>query len=77
VVLIFAVSFNPGNFLTVDDCNMDECLKSSSDLVNYQVSGEPGIAGYSHCSGIYLRGVRLCASLLYVDHHCAILFFVC
>ena len=34
-------------FLTIDDCNMDECLESSWDLVYYQVSGEPGIARYS------------------------------
>ena len=34
-------------FLTIDDCNMDEHLESSWDLVYYQVSGEPGIARYS------------------------------
>ena len=34
-------------FLMVDDCSMDECLKSSWRLVYYQVSGEPGIVGCS------------------------------
>ena len=39
-------------FLTVDDCNMDECLESSWRLVYYQVSGEPGIARRSRQSDI-------------------------
>ena len=42
-------------FLTVDDCNMDERLESEFlALVYYQVSGEPGIAGCSCRSDIYL-----------------------
>ena len=41
-------------FLTVDDCNMDECLEISWCLVYYQVSGEPGITGYGRRSDIYL-----------------------
>ena len=39
-------------FLTVDDCNMNERLKSSWRLVYYQVSGEPGIAPCSRRSDI-------------------------
>ena len=39
----------------VDDCNMNEHLESSWHLVYYRVSGEPGIAGYSRQSDIYLR----------------------
>ena len=41
------VSFDPRNFLTVDDYNMDEHLESFWCLVYYQVSGEPGTAGCS------------------------------
>ena len=41
-------------FLTVDDCSMDKHLESSWRLVDYQVSGEPGIAGCSCRSDIYL-----------------------
>ena len=51
-------------FLTVDDYNMDERLESSWRLVYYQVSGEPGIAGCSHRSDIYLGGVWTCARKL-------------
>ena len=52
-------------FLTVDDCNMDKRLESSWQLVYYQVSGEPGIAGCSRRSDIYLRVAR---ASLFVDH---------
>ena len=44
-VVKFSCSFDPRNFLTIDDCNMDERLESSWRLVYYQVSGEPGITG--------------------------------
>ena len=40
------------NFLTVDDCNVDEHLESSWCLVYYQVLGESGIAGCSCRSDI-------------------------
>ena len=63
-------------FLTVDNCNTDEHLETCWRLVYYQVSGEPGIAGCSHRSDIYLRGVDLRASL-FTDHHHVILFFAC
>ena len=42
--------------LTVDNYNMDDHLESSWCLVYYQVSGEPGIAGCSRRSDIYLVG---------------------
>ena len=55
------------NFLTVDDCNMDECLETCWRLVYYQVSGEQGIARCSRRLDIYLR-----------EHGLAcILFFAC
>ena len=58
----FAVSFDPRNFLTVDDCNIDERLESSWRLVYYQVLGGPGIACCSRRSDIYLpREVWTCA----------------
>ena len=60
-------------FLTVDDCNMDECLESLWLLVYYQVSGEPGIARCSHRSDIYLGSVDLRASL-FTDHRRVIYF---
>ena len=46
-------------FLTINNYNMDEHLDSSKHLVYYQVTGEPGIAGYSRRSDIYLGGCRL------------------
>ena len=52
-------------FLTVDDCNMDERLESLWHLVNYQVSGEPGIARCSHQSDIYLGECGLARKLIY------------
>ena len=58
----------------VNDCNMDEHLESSWRLVYYWVSGEPGIAGYSHRSDIYLGECGLCASL-FTDCRRVILFF--
>ena len=61
------------NFLMVDDCNMDECLKSSWHLVYYQVSGEPVITGCSHQLDIYLRQCGLACKLI-TDHHHEILF---
>ena len=45
-------------FLEVDDCNMDERLQS---FVYYQVSEEPGIAGYIQSSiGHLPRGMWTC-----------------
>ena len=44
------------NFLTVNGYNMDEYLESSERLVYYQVTGEPGIAGCSRRSDIYILG---------------------
>jgi len=64
-------------FLTVDDCSMDKCLESSWHLVYYQVSGEPGIAGCSRRSDIYLGKCGLACASLFIDHRCVILFFVC
>ena len=55
--------------LTVDDCNMDECLESSWHLVYYQVSGEPGIAGCSRRSDIYFGECGLARASLFTDHH--------
>ena len=52
-------------FLTVDDCNMDEFLESSWHLVYYQVSGEPGIAGCSFRSDIYLGKCGLLCKLIH------------
>ena len=40
------------NFLTVDDCNMNERLESSWHLVYYQVPGKSGIARCSRQSDI-------------------------
>jgi len=65
------------NFLTVDDCSMDERLESSWRLVYYQVSGEPGIAGCSRRLDIYLRECGLTCASLFTDHRCVIIFFVC
>ena len=50
---------------TVDDCNMDERLESLWFLVNYQVSGEPGIARCSHLSDIYLGECGLARKLVH------------
>ena len=52
-------------FLTVDDCNMDERLESLWLLVNYQVSGEPGIARCSRLSDIYLGECGLARKLVH------------
>ena len=46
-------------FLTIDSCNMDTCL------VYYQVSGEPGIASYSHRWDIYLGECGLAHKLIH------------
>jgi len=50
---------------TVDDCNMDERLESLWFLVNYQVSGEPGIACCSRLSDIYLGECGLARKLVH------------
>ena len=50
---------------TVDDCNMDERLESLWILVNYQVSGEPGIARCSRLSDIYLGECGLARKLVH------------
>ena len=64
-------------FLRVDNYNMDERLESFWRLVYYQVSGEPGIAGYSHWSDIYLRGVWTCAcKLMHWSSPCNFIFCV-
>ena len=52
-------------FLTVDDHNMDKRLESSWHLVYYQVSGEPGIAGCSRRSDIYLGECGLARKLIH------------
>ena len=52
-------------FLTVDDCSMDERLESSWRLVYYQVSREPGIAGCSRRSDIYLGEFGLARASLF------------
>ena len=57
MLLNFPGFVRSANFLAVDDCNMDEHLESSWCLVYYQVSGNPGIAGYSHRLDIYLGDV--------------------
>ena len=62
-------------FLTVDECSMDEHLESSWHLVYYQVSGEPGIAGCSRRSDIYLGECGLAHASLFIDHRHVILFF--
>ena len=54
------------SFLMADDCNMDERLESSWCLVYYQVSGEPGIAGCSHRSDIYLGECGLVRKLIHL-----------
>ena len=51
--------------LTVDSCNMDERLESSSHLVYYQISGEPGIARCSRRSDIYLGDCGLTRKLIH------------
>ena len=51
-------------FLTVDDCNMDKRLESSWCLVNYQVSGEPGITRCSCQLDIYLGECGLVRKLI-------------
>ena len=63
--------------LTVDSCNMDECLESS--LAFSLPLGQPGVAGSSHRSDIYLRGCGLCMQeCLFIDHHQISCFvFVC
>ena len=52
-------------FLTVDDCNMDECLESLWLLVYYQVSGELGIAHCSNRLDIYLGECGLARKLIH------------
>ena len=64
-------------FLMVDDCSMDELLESSWHLVYYQVSGEPGNAGCSRRSDIYLGECGLPRTSLFTDYCHIILFFVC
>ena len=64
-------------FLTVDDSSMDERLESSWRLVYYQVRGEPGIAGCSRRSDIYLGECGLTRASLFTDHRRVILFFAC
>ena len=56
-------------FLTVDDCNVDERLESSSRLVYYQVSGEPGIAPCSRRSDIYPGECGPARTSLFTDYH--------
>ena len=73
----FRVKNNSQNFLTVDDCSMDERLESSWRLVYYQVSGEPGITGCSHQLDIYLGECGLARDSLFTDHRRVILFFAC
>ena len=51
-------------FLTVDDCNIDECLETCWRLVYYQVSEEPGIARCSRRSDIYLGECGLARKLI-------------
>ena len=66
-------------FLMVNGYNMDEHLESSKHLVYYQVTGEPGIAGCSRQSDIYLGmggGWSLHAHLL-IDHCYVSSIFVC
>ena len=72
-----AISFAPQFFLMIDDYNMDERLESSWHLVYYQVSGEPGIAGCSRRSDIYLGECGLARASIFTDRHRVILFFAC
>ena len=51
--------------LTVDNCNMDECLESLWLLVYYQVSGELEIVRCSHRSDIYLEECGLAHKLIH------------
>ena len=44
-VKIYVVSFDPRNFIMVDNCNMEERLESSLRFIYYQASGDPRIAG--------------------------------
>ena len=62
-------------FLTVDDSSMDERLESSWRLVYFQASGEPGIAGCSRRSDIYLGECGVARASLFTDHRRVILFF--
>ena len=62
-----AISFAPQFFLMIDDYNMDERLESSWHLVYYQVSGEPGIAGCSRRSDIYLGECGLACRLFFIN----------
>ena len=68
-------------FLTIGDYNMDELLESFFHLVYYQVSGEPGIAGCSCRSEIYLGGGGggggLARANFFIDRRCVSLFFTC
>jgi len=57
-------------FITVDDCNMDECLESFWRLVYYQVSGKPGIARCSHWSDIYFGECGLTYKLIHWSSPC-------
>ena len=59
------VLFDLRNFLAVDGCNMDERLESSWHLVYYQVLREPGIAGCSRRSDIYLGECGLACKLIH------------
>ena len=56
---------------------MDERLESSWRLVYYQVSGEPGIAGCSRRSDIYLGECGVARASLFTDRRRVILFFAC
>jgi len=68
--------FDPRNFLTIDDWNMEERLESFWCLVNYQVSGEPGIAGCSRRSDIYLGKCGLACKIIHRSSPCNFI-FVC
>ena len=50
--------------LMVDSCNMDECLESS--LAFSLPLGQPGVAGSSRRSDIYLRGCGLVHARMFI-----------
>ena len=56
---------------------MDERLESSYRLVYYQVSGEPGIAGYSRRLDIYPGECGLARASLFINLRLVSLIFAC
>ena len=73
----FAVSFNPQTFFNSWQLQYGQAPGEFLALVYYQVSREPGIAGCSRLSDIYLWECGLVCASLFTDHLHIILSFAC